>query len=441
MPRSRRDPYRARTVNGTGRTLESGRGLASRSHPRFLERMRGEDRDLSESKTAAETLVDLLDYIEQVVRLDEKIALPFGGLPPSGRIDGGNPRRGSFGAARHRRTDLPDAEAPIWLAIDRLVRMAPPDPPPDLAPWFLAPVDAVAPPVVLRERLQGVTAIERGALIAADRAAEEDFSPGSVDAAGEAETESRVRFDLRLRLNDQTGLEAKLQNWLATTWSDWAKAESIRRKTIAIYGQVYHLHQQLERGGAGERRRGRVGHRHGAVGARRPQDRTAVDRVRRSRSSSGPTAASWSARREPSRASTSPPTSRWAAATSRRSKSSREARSFARRPRTASRRFGRRASSRCWAAAATRLAAEGLYRRHEDPASDASGPVITGDWVFFARPALATRGPRRHRPLPGRGARRRCHRGAGGAARHAACRGGLDSLGAARRSPRRNRRG
>ncbi len=38
------------------------------------------------------------------------------------------------------------------------------------------------------------------------------------------------------------------------------------------------------------------------------------------------------------------------------------------------------------AAAATRLAAEGVYRREEDPASDASGPVITGDWVFFARP-------------------------------------------------------
>ena len=38
------------------------------------------------------------------------------------------------------------------------------------------------------------------------------------------------------------------------------------------------------------------------------------------------------------------------------------------------------------AAAATRLAAEGVYRRDEDPAADASGPVITGDWVFFARP-------------------------------------------------------
>ena len=36
--------------------------------------MRERDRDLSESKTAAETLVDLLAYIEQVVRLDEKIA-------------------------------------------------------------------------------------------------------------------------------------------------------------------------------------------------------------------------------------------------------------------------------------------------------------------------------------------------------------------------------
>ena len=283
-------------------------------------------------------------------------------------------------------TDLPDAEAPIWLAIDRLARMAPPDPPPDLAPWFLAPVDAVAPPVVLRERLQGVTAVERGALIAADRAAEEDFSPVFLDVASrEHETESPARFDLRLRLDDQAGLEAKLQNWLATVWHDWANAESVKRKTIAIYGQVYHLHQQLERGGQesavevvwgiGTVRWERDGRKIErpliecgveielaadgrlmvrATGAEPRVDLTPYE----SMGCSNLAALEELARREILRAEAEDGISP----------------------------FRPESFEPLLAAAATRLAAEGVYRREEDPASGANGPVITGDWVFFARP-------------------------------------------------------
>ncbi len=344
-----------------------------------------EDRDLSESKTAAETLVDLLDYIEQVVRLDERIAYRLADY----RLPDGSTvaiRASAVSGLPGIATDVPDAEAPIWLSIDRLARLAPPDPPAELAPWLVAPVDPMASPVILRERMHGVTGLERGALIAADQAAEEDFAPRSVDTApGEDETEGQIRFDLRLRLEDRPELEAKLQDWLATNWIDWAKTEATRRKTIAVYGQVYHLHQQLERGGQesavevawgiGTVRWERDGRRIErpliecgveielgtdgrlmvrATGAEPRVDLTPYEAM----GCHNLAALEQLARREILRTEAEDGMSP----------------------------FRPESFEPLLAAAATRLAAEGVYQREEGPASDANGPVITGEWVFFARP-------------------------------------------------------
>jgi len=95
-----------------------------------------------------------------------------------------------------------------------------------------------------RERLITVTPAERGALIAAERAGEEDFAPVPARAG-----ETSDAFDLRLRLEDQPGLEQDVEVWRATVWQDWADGEATRRRTIAVYGQIYRLQQQLELGG------------------------------------------------------------------------------------------------------------------------------------------------------------------------------------------------
>ncbi len=320
-----------------------------------------------------------------MVRLDERIAYRLSDY----RLQDGSTvaiRAADVSGLPGVATDLSDAEAPIWLAIDRLNRLASPEPPSDLAPWLVAPVDAMAAPVVLRERLHGVTAVERGALIAAEHAAEEDFVPRSADAApGEDGLESHLRFDLRLRLDDRPELDAKLQDWLAKTWNEWAKAESIRRKTIAVYGQVYLLHQQLERGGPessvevvwgiGTVRWERDGRRmerpfiecgveieltaDGRLMVRATGSEPRVDLTPfEAMGCSNLAALEDLARREILRAEAEDGISP----------------------------FRPDSFEPLLAAAATRLDAEGVYRREGNPASDAGGPVITGDWVFFARP-------------------------------------------------------
>ena len=73
-------------------------------------------------------LVGLLDYVEQVIRLDERVAFRLSEyrLPDSStfalfKIDTQN-----LPGVRH---DLRDEEGPVWLEIERLSRTEPPAPP------------------------------------------------------------------------------------------------------------------------------------------------------------------------------------------------------------------------------------------------------------------------------------------------------------------------
>ncbi len=86
---------------------------------------------------------------------------------------------------------------------------------------------------------------ERAALIAADRAAEEDFAPVPAREGAEGHGD----HDLRLRFADQPGLAEALDRYRAGPWAAWAAAEAPRRRTQALYGALYRLQQALELGG------------------------------------------------------------------------------------------------------------------------------------------------------------------------------------------------
>ena len=200
--------------------------------------------DHAEPQTAAGKLIDLLDYVEQVVRLDERVAfrlddyrLPDGTALTIRSTD----LKGLPGVA----LDIRDGDAPAWLAVERLARIAPPPPPSVLLPWLTDAGDPASPPTAVIERLHTVTAAERAALIAADRAAEEDFAPVPVRDG----TAGHGDYDLRLRFADQAGLADALEAYRAGPWAAWAADEVRRRRTIALYGQLYRLQQILELGG------------------------------------------------------------------------------------------------------------------------------------------------------------------------------------------------
>ncbi len=198
----------------------------------------------SDERSSAEKLVDLLDYVEQVVRLDERVAFRLADY----RLPDGTAmaiRSGEIGGLPGIATDLGEGDTAVWLAVDRLPRLPPPAPPSALAAWLAEIADPDTPPVPTAEILRTVSAEMRVALIAADRAAEEDFAP----VPERREDGGEGNYDLRLRFTDQPGLAEELEAWIAGGWSDWANAEKLRRRTSSLYGQLYRVQQILELGG------------------------------------------------------------------------------------------------------------------------------------------------------------------------------------------------
>ncbi|HEX4764786.1 MAG TPA: AAA domain-containing protein [Lichenihabitans sp.] len=195
-------------------------------------------------KTANQKLVDLLDYVEQVVRLDERVAFRLADY----RLADGTAfvlRDAEIDGLPGLHLDERDEDGAVWLRAERLARHAAPDVPARLAPWLVAGADPMAPPTILDERLDTVSAEARNALLAAGEADEEDFSAVPEPLAASC---GPPRFDRRLALAPAE--RAAAEAWIAGPWQAWSDAEAPRRRTIALYGALYRLQQQLELGGA-----------------------------------------------------------------------------------------------------------------------------------------------------------------------------------------------
>ena len=197
--------------------------------------------------TARDKLVSLLDYVEQVVRLDERVAFDLADY----KLADGKPARfvpcdtAALPGVTH---DGADEHGPVWLAVERLARSTPPDPPADLAPWIAVSPDPVRAPEVSRERTVVVDEPTRLDRIAAGACAT-SFVEVEAEAAVDAEPPAPT-WRQTLRLAEQATTESRLTHWVAESWMPWAALEGPRRRTIALYEKLYRLQQQLELGGA-----------------------------------------------------------------------------------------------------------------------------------------------------------------------------------------------
>jgi very-short-patch-repair endonuclease len=190
-------------------------------------------------------LVSLLDYVEQVVRLDERVAfrlseyrLPDGTTFAVGRSDTQN-----LPGVRH---DHRDDEGPVWLEVERLVRKDPPALPQNILDWVVVPADPAKSAETRSERLVTVTAPERDAALAKGEVRPEDV----LDAPRKREEPENAppRFDLRLRLENHPEVASAINTWIAGPWTAWSAAELPRRRTIGLYQALYKIFQLLEIG-------------------------------------------------------------------------------------------------------------------------------------------------------------------------------------------------
>jgi very-short-patch-repair endonuclease len=186
-----------------------------------------------------ERLIGLLDYVEQVVRLDESVAFR---VSEYRLVDGT-----SFAIRASDTTNLPgvqldvqEEEGPVWLSVARLTRREPPPPPPEIAEWILVSADPARLPEARFRRPTNGMIVERAGVLTHPDARSDDTI-----------VVPRRRDEMRgvnIGLEGQPAIASTIQSWIAGPWAAWATEEMPRRRTIALYQQLYKIFQMVDSG-------------------------------------------------------------------------------------------------------------------------------------------------------------------------------------------------
>ena len=129
----------------------------------------------------------------------------------------------------------PESEDEIWLAVERLHEMRPPDVASAvLRPWVQMTQAPTEEPR-LREATDGASLIAAGTHCSSAKPPEQGkpaIDPETTITLSDYEEAALVR--------------AQFATYLATKWRPWAEEEKRRRRTIRLYSQLFTLKQQLE---------------------------------------------------------------------------------------------------------------------------------------------------------------------------------------------------
>jgi hypothetical protein len=202
-----------------------------------------------EDKLAGQRLNGLLDYVEALVKLDER---PATLLAQHKLADGSQ-----FILHQHELAGLPgitfdvsDLDGPIWARMDRLQRTTPPQVDEACRAWVDVPNDPIKPPVIRDALHLRVLEAEKDRLIEASEARLDDCVP-SVKTAKKDETPG-LFFDVMLRLEDRPSLREALETYCVSPWAEWAEREKPRRRSIVIYQRLFEIAQRLHQSGGTE---------------------------------------------------------------------------------------------------------------------------------------------------------------------------------------------
>jgi hypothetical protein len=203
----------------------------------------------AEDRLAARRLDGLLDYVEALVKLDER---PATRLAQHKLADGSQ-----FILHQNELADLPgivldisDADGPIWLRMDRLQRTTPPPVSAELQTWIDVPNDPTKPPVIREVQHLRLVEVEKNRMVEAGEARPDDCVP-SIKVASKDEMPGAY-FDVMVRLEDRSELREALEIYCTGPWVEWAEREKPRRRSIAVYQRLFEIAQRLLQSGGNE---------------------------------------------------------------------------------------------------------------------------------------------------------------------------------------------
>ncbi|MEE9207995.1 MAG: AAA domain-containing protein, partial [Gemmatimonadota bacterium] len=185
-------------------------------------------------------LVDLVGYVEHMVRLGEKPVFALGEYRQLTYHEA--ELKGRIGI-RH---DQADDDGPIWLSIDRLKRIDPPDVPEKIHPWITISPDPFTEPVVAAVRTETIVKADADEFIEEGILEEEDVQPALRPGRYGEEEEQAGLCDVIFRLENLTDIEASVRTYVQGPWREWAEEEKPRRETIKVYDDFFSLQHSVQ---------------------------------------------------------------------------------------------------------------------------------------------------------------------------------------------------
>jgi hypothetical protein len=185
--------------------------------------------------SAVEPLMNVLGYLEEVVRLKEPVVQRV--------ADYRSADDGRFVLHQGELDGLPgiilnslDDDGPVWLRVEYLKKIEPPSVDPDLAVWIEVSADPDRASSIRDSVTVTVDGAEKDRLVAAKQARAADLEP-----AINTDRRHHDIFNVRLRLADHPGLAARLEAYVAGPWAWWARTEKLRRRTMAIHARLSNI--------------------------------------------------------------------------------------------------------------------------------------------------------------------------------------------------------
>ncbi len=179
---------------------------------------------------------DLLEYVHHVGMLNQK---------PIFRIDEykqlviwEHELKGRIGI-QHNTAD--EDGVPIWVRVERLIRIPPPEIPKQLQEWVAVSNDPMIQPEVKEKIIKTVSESEAQNLVTQGVISEADIKTPLKDL--DDTTNSK---DIIIRLGNNIAIKSNIENYINEQWLPWTEEEKPRRKTIKVYDSLFSLQQTIE---------------------------------------------------------------------------------------------------------------------------------------------------------------------------------------------------
>ncbi|MFX0199561.1 MAG: AAA domain-containing protein, partial [Candidatus Hodarchaeota archaeon] len=181
-----------------------------------------------------EKLIDLVDYVGHMIRLGEK---PVFALADYHQLLFHEAHLKDRIGIEHDKTD---DNGVVWIKIQRLKRIDPPEIPEGIRSWITVGNDPFNQPSVQTVRSETISEEKAREYVKLGMLDKSDIQP-ALKTSG-----SNVQCDVIFRLDKLPDVKKRVDDYIRGPWTRWSEEEKPRRKTIRIYEAFFSLQQTIQ---------------------------------------------------------------------------------------------------------------------------------------------------------------------------------------------------